>query len=225
MRHLIVAAHPDDEALGAGAYIHHATGIGDDVFVCLLSHWSPTRDDDLQAGITASHKILGVVGSRIGDFGCMRFKDADHHEIVRFIETCLKEFQPDHVITHHPADAHIDHGITAECVLEAVRLPQRQICNIAPIRQISFMEVPSSTDWNINPTVTPFSPNKFVQVQEEDLAAKVNAISVYAGVVRPAPHPRSKENLFALATVRGSQAGCRYAEAFQSVFSLEVDHG
>ena len=48
MRYLIVAAHPDDEALGAGATMHKASRNGDDVYVCLLSHWSPTRDDNLE---------------------------------------------------------------------------------------------------------------------------------------------------------------------------------
>ena len=51
MRYLIVAAHPDDEVLGAGAMMHKAAGNGDEVYVCLLSHWSPTRDDNLEDGI------------------------------------------------------------------------------------------------------------------------------------------------------------------------------
>ena len=79
MRYLIVAAHPDDEVLGAGAVMHKASMQGDSVYVCLLSHWSPTRDDNLENGISASHSILGVKKSYIGDFGCMRFKDEDHH--------------------------------------------------------------------------------------------------------------------------------------------------
>ena len=35
MRYLIVAAHPDDEALGAGATMHKAAKHGDEVYVCL----------------------------------------------------------------------------------------------------------------------------------------------------------------------------------------------
>ena len=33
MRYLIVAAHPDDEVLGAGAMMHKAAGNGDEVYV------------------------------------------------------------------------------------------------------------------------------------------------------------------------------------------------
>lgn len=220
MRYLIVAAHPDDEALGAGATMHKASRNGDEVYVCLLSHWSPTRDDDLEEGIALSHAILGVKKSYIGDFGCMRFKDEDHHAIVRFIETAIKDSKPDILITHHPADIHVDHGITTECCLEAAKLPMRQICQIEPIKSILFMEVPSSTDWNINPSVEGFRPNSFMEVDLEDIDKKCNAVGVYKDVVRKEPHPRSYSVLYAIAQCRGSQAGVMFAESFQQAFRL-----
>ena len=222
MRYLIVAAHPDDEALGAGATMHSLTRNGHEVYVCLLSHWSPTRDDNLEEGIEKSHSILGVKKSYIGDFGCMRFKDEDHHAIVRFIEAAIKDCEPDVLITHHPADTHIDHGVTAECCLEAAKLPQRQIAIISPIKKIMFMEVPSSTDWNISTANGFFTPNAFVGVTNEDIYAKVRSIDVYDNVLRKAPHPRSVENIEALSIVRGCQAGVKHAEGFQLVFELEV---
>lgn len=222
MRYLIVAAHPDDEALGAGATIHHLASRGDEISVCLLSHWSPTRDDNLEEGIKKSHAILGVSKSYVGDFGCMRFKDEDHHAIVRFIEAAIKDCKPDVIITHHPADVHVDHGITAECCLEAAKLPQRLIADVPPIKKIMFMEVPSSTDWNINPVSGTFVPNMFVEVKDPDISAKIDSIDVYDKVLRARPHPRSVANLNALSIVRGSQAGVNYAEAFQLVFGLEV---
>lgn len=222
MVYLIVAAHPDDEALGAGATIHKVTRNGDEVHVCLLSHWSPTRDDNLANGIKESHKILGVCKSYIGDFGCMRFKDADHHEVVRFIEAAIKDAQPDVIITHHPADIHIDHGVTAECCLEAAKLPQRQTAMVRPVKRILFMEVPSSTDWNVNPVSGRFEPNLFCEVSEENVEAKIEAIGVYKDVIRRHPHPRSEGALISLATIRGCQSGQSYAEAFQMVFGLGV---
>lgn len=222
MRYLIVAAHPDDEALGAGATMHKAAKNGDEVYVCLLSHWSPTRDDNLEEGIASSHAILGVKKSYVGDFGCMRFKDEDHHAIVRFIEAAIKDCQPEVLITHHPADVHVDHGITSECCLEAAKLPMRQICQVEPIKSILFMEVPSSTDWNINTSADCFRPNAFMEVSQEDIQEKFNAISVYKDVIRKAPHPRSSNVLTSMAVCRGSQAGTEYAEAFQQAFRLGV---
>lgn len=222
MKYLIVAAHPDDEALGAGATMHAAAACGDDVYVCLLSHWSPTRDDNLEKGIASSHAILGVKKSYVGDFGCMRFKDEDHHAVVRFIEAAIKDCQPDVLITHHPADVHVDHGITSECCIEASRLPMRKTQSVRAICRIMFMEVPSSTDWNINAASGVFTPNMFVSVDANDMNAKIESVGVYENVLREMPHPRSVSSLEALATIRGSQAGVRRAEAFQLVFGLEV---
>ena len=222
MKYLIVAAHPDDEVLGAGATMHKAALHGNEVYVCLLSHWSPTRDDNLEDGIASSHAILGVKKSYVGDFGCMRFKDEDHHAIVRFIEAAIMDCQPDVLYTHHPAEIHIDHGITAECCIEAARLPQRQICNLSAIKDICFMEVPSSTDWNINPTLASFTANWFISVSDDDIEAKLSAIDVYDNVLRKPPHPRSIVGIQSLATIRGCQSGTQLAEAFQSVFRLEV---
>ena len=213
MKYLIVAAHPDDEVLGAGATIHKAAKNSDEAYVCLLSHWSPTRDDNLKDGILASHAILGVRKSYVGDFGCMRFKDEDHHAIVRFIEAAIKDCQPDILITHHPADVHVDHGITSECCMESSRLPMRQIESIPAIRRIMFMEVPSSTDWNISTANGVFVPNMFVGVDNEDISAKIEAIGVYKDVARKVPHPRSNIAINALATLRGSQSGTRMAES------------
>lgn len=222
MRYLVVAAHPDDEALGAGATIHHAASRGDEVYVCLLSHWSPTRDDNLEQGIKKSHAILKVKKSYIGDFGCMRFKDEDHHAIVRFIESVIIDCKPDIIITHHPSDIHIDHGVTTQCCLEAAKLPQRQIADVPSIKKIMFMEVPSSTDWNMNPVSGIFTPNVFTEVNFKDIEAKLNSINVYKNVLRRRPHPRSIANVEALKVMRGCQAGVQYAEAFQLAFSLEV---
>ena len=222
MRYLIVAAHPDDEVLGAGATIHKLAKQGHEIYVCMMSHWSPTRDDNLEDGIRESHRILGVKKAYIGDFGCMRFKDADHHEIVRFIESCIKDCLPEVLITHHPADIHVDHGITAECCLESAKLPQRGIIDIPKIRNISFMEVPSSTDWNINTSNGTFVANSFEEVTEQDIEAKIRAIEVYKDVMRSRPHPRSREALFAKALCHGCESGYEYAEAFQTVFRLGV---
>ena len=61
MTYLIVAAHPDDEVLGAGATIHKLAKQGHEVYVCMMSHWSPTRDDNLEDGIKESHRISSCV--------------------------------------------------------------------------------------------------------------------------------------------------------------------
>ncbi len=41
--------------------------------------------------------------------------------------------------------------------------------------------------------------------------------SMYCGVMRPDPHPRSAEVIEGFAAYRGRLAGCNYAEAFEVV--------
>ena len=43
------------------------------------------------------------------------------------------------------------------------------------------------------------------------------ALSMYRGVMRPYPHPRSAEFIEGLAAYRGGQWGLMYAEAFEVV--------
>jgi len=61
----------------------------------------------------------------------------------------------------------------------------------------------------------PFRPNTYVEVGQEGVDMKIKALAQYRGVMRPYPHPRSEESLKSLATLRGSESGCLYAEAFE----------
>lgn len=79
------------------------------------------------------------------------------------------------------------------------------------------MEVPSCSEWAINDAMNLFRPNCYVEVGQLGVEAKCKALSMYRGVMRPYPHPRSVEYITGLAAMRGSQWGCNYAEAFQVV--------
>ena len=79
------------------------------------------------------------------------------------------------------------------------------------------MEVPSCTEWKINSAMVSFNPNCYVEVGKEGVDVKVKALSMYRGVMRPYPHPRSAEFIEGLAAYRGGQWGLMYAEAFEVV--------
>ena len=79
------------------------------------------------------------------------------------------------------------------------------------------METLSSTEWSVNSSMNRFVPNTYVQVGREGINIKIKALSMYRGVMRPYPHPRSEEALLGLAAYRGAQSGCEYAEAFECV--------
>ena len=61
--------------------------------------------------------------------------------------------------------------------------------------------------------------NKHLRAEEhpDGVEAKCKALSMYRGVMRPYPHPRSDEYIMGLAAMRGGQWGMEFAEAFEVV--------
>ncbi len=143
-----------------------------------------------------------------------------HLQLVQFIESAIKDSEPDIVITHHPADTNNDHLQTSMACQEAVRLFQRRP-EVKRVKEVWYMEVPSCSEWAINNAMNLFRPNCFVEVGEKAVDAKIKALGMYRGVMRPYPHPRSAEYIKGLAAVRGSQWGQNYSECFEVTLRAE----
>ena len=139
-----------------------------------------------------------------------------HLKLVQFIEAAIKESEPDIIITHHPADTNNDHLQTSMACQEAIRLFQRRP-EVKRVKEFWYMEVPSCSEWKINNAMNTFNPNCYVETGKEGIEAKIKALSMYRGVMRPYPHPRSAEFITGLAAYRGGQWGLNYAEAFEVV--------
>ena len=221
MKYLLVVAHPDDEVLGAGASIFKWTKQGDIVDVCFMctktrSLSSNSNDKVLDDNIHVVQKSLGVNREYEGTFPNIEMNTVPHLHLVQHIEAAIKESEPDIIITHHSADTNNDHLHTSMACQEAIRLFQRRP-EVKPIQELWYMEVPSCTEWALNTAMNRFQPNTWVEVGKEGVDAKVKALSMYRGVMRPYPHPRSAEAIEGLAAYRGSQVGCVYAEGFEVV--------
>lgn len=222
MTYLIVVAHPDDEVLGAGASMYRLVQDGHQVCVCILSGAVEARRnrpsiDSLHNDVSASLSLLGVTQVTKGNFPNIQFNAAPHLHLVRFIEEAIVKYRAETIVTHHPNDLNNDHYHTSIACQAAARLFQRRN-DAPPLKELLFMEVPSATDWSLRGSSGQFSPNTFVEVGEEAVQRKIEALAQYRGVMRCYPHPRSAEAIKALAVYRGGQAGMMLAEAFESVF-------
>lgn len=224
MNYLIVVAHPDDEVLGAGATIHKLIKEGHKVAVATMANHAAARaniSDTLASDEAEAFKIMGVAKSYAADFPNIKMNTVAHLDLVRFIEKCIEDFGAEAIITHHPSDTNNDHVQTSYAVQAASRLFQRKE-NVPALKELLYMEVPSSTEWSFDSSANRFTPNFFVEIGEEGVEIKLKALRAYKGVMRPYPHPRSNEAIKGLAAYRGVQAGCNYAEAFECVFRRDV---
>lgn len=222
MNYLVVVAHPDDEVLGAGATMYKLSKEGHSVNVCILSGQVNARKnrpttEELSEDVNKSLDILGVNKVIKGDFPNIKLNTVPHLELVQFIEKVMIETKAEVIFTHHPSDLNNDHLHTSLTCQAAVRLFQRKP-EITPLKELLFMEVPSASEWSLNKGMNQFEPNTFIEVGEESVNKKIEALAQYRGVMRDYPHPRSNEALKGLAAYRGSQSGMVYAESFESVF-------
>ena len=220
MNIMFVVAHPDDETLGAGATIYKLASEGHRIAVCTLVRDAAARTNlsvTLKTDQEKAFEILGVEKAYNGEFPNIKMNTVPHLELVKFVESAIEDFRADCIYTHHPSDTNNDHVMTSYAAQAASRLFQRKQ-GLPRLKQFTYMEVPSSTEWSFDSSANRFTPNMFVEIGRKGIEVKMNALSAYTGVMRAYPHPRSEEAIIGLAAYRGVQAGCNYAEAFESVF-------
>jgi LmbE family N-acetylglucosaminyl deacetylase len=217
-RILVVAAHPDDEIIGAGGTIARLTKEGYETHVLILGEGITSRFEKmpnanelltkLKQQAEKAKEIIGVKEIYFYSFPDNKFDSVPLLEIVKSIEKIKDKIQPSIVFTHFREDLNIDHQITYKAVLAAFR----PLCG-CETKEIYSFEVLSSTEWAYP---TKFSPNVFFDISET-LDLKIRAMKQYTDELREFPHPRSIEGIRLNAQVWGMKVGLRYAEAFELV--------
>lgn len=209
MRVLAVGAHPDDVELGAGASIAKHVAMGDEVSFLVMTRGAERPDyplDRIREQVLAAAEILGA-DVRILGYEDQSLDMVPLTALARHIEYEIGQVAPERVYTHSAGDLNLDHQITARAVATACRpLPG------CTVRSVHAFEVPSSSEWG-----TGFYPTLFRDVHGWPMQKKLDALECYAGEMRQFPHPRSREGILALATLRGAAAGVNMAEAFEVI--------
>jgi len=158
---LFLGAHPDDIELGCGALLHHIVKQTDVLCVTLSDN---QKNPDLQ-NVKNEHydsmQVLGVSQEKIilGPF-TTRIFPASRQEILEYFLMLRREYKPDLVFVHSKEDLHQDHNTMTEEALRAFR----------GITILGFDVVRSSYD---------FFPHFLVEVSEEDVNKKIEALSCY----------------------------------------------
>ena len=200
---LIVAAHPDDEALGCAGTMAKHVASGDKVHVIFMTNGVGSRNttsnsdiENRQAAARKSADILGVTSMKHFDFPDNKMDTVPLLDIVKSIENVINKLQPEIIHTHHIGDLNIDHQITHKATITACR-PQPGL----PVEEIYAFEVPSSTEWQ-TPGYLPFTPSVYIDISSQ-IEIKRKALGVYKEEMRQPPHSRSIDNIIRLNALRG----------------------
>lgn len=214
---LVIAAHPDDEVLGLGATIKKLSK-NNEVYILIVTEGcsSQYRGQDV-APIIAEKKLMAkkaadILGAKeviFGDLPDMKLDTVDHVEVNAIIEKTVDKTKPEVVFTHHFGDVNLDHQMCYRSTLVATRPSVN-----STVKKLYTYEVLSSTEWQSSTTAHVFVPNTYVELCDECLKAKIDALKVYSMELREFPHTRSEEAIRNLAAYRGQSVGKSAAEAF-----------
>lgn len=220
MRILAVGAHPDDveiHCMGTLArYIkegHHVTI----AHVCTGDKGHTTIPSPQLAEIRRQEARQAA--ARIGaDSLCVGYPDGElffDDTSVRRITDLIRRVKPDLIITHPPADYHIDHIATHKLVVDASFLAT---VPLYPTGEAALEQMPSvyfmSAAGGIN-----FLPEQYVDITDT-YAVKLEALSQHTSQIDWLKERYGTELLETMqvqARFYGMQCGVQYAEGFQQL--------
>ena len=210
---LILAAHPDDETMGAGATIKKLNNEGYYSKLITFTDGESSREKANVIPFNRNHvldsvcKDLNITEYTFGNFPDNKMDSIPLLDLCKFIETNV-DFEPDIILTHHRNCNNIDHALVYKATITVFR---PQLGN--KIKIMSYF-VPSSTDYN---PFSNFNGNIYYDV-EDTFQTKLQCLkNNYDKEMRKYPHTRSYENIENLMKVWGSEVGLKYAEKFELV--------
>ena len=160
-RVLFLGAHPDDIELGCGALLHHIVKQTQVLCVTLSDNQKNPDLQNVKNEHFESMAVLGVAKEKIvlGPFATRVFPDA-RQEILEYFLSLRRDFKPDLIFVHSKQDVHQDHLTMTDEALRAFR----------GLTVLGFDVVRSSYG---------FFPHFLVEVSEEDVNKKIEALSCY----------------------------------------------
>lgn len=215
MKILVISPHPDDETLGAGGTIVRAKKEKNEIYWLNITGITEQNGFDVSL-VEEKGKQINAVRDffEFDDMRDLRLPTTKLDMIpcgegIGYISDYMNYVKPQIVLIPHFDDAHSDH----RCVFEWVHACTK-VFRYPFVKYVLTMEILSETNFGL-PT-TPFSPNVYVDISEY-LEKKKKAMQLYKNEMGKHPFPRSIESIEALAYIRGTEAGVKYAEGFQLV--------
>jgi LmbE family N-acetylglucosaminyl deacetylase len=214
-RVLVVSAHPDDEALGAGGTLLKHKARGDEVAWLIVTNafedlgYTKEFCKAREVEINQVADVIGVEAVYKLDFPTTKLDSFPLSELVQKMGRAVSEFKPEILYLPNRSDAHSDHRVTFDAVMtctKSFRYPY--------VKRVLMYECLSETEFAPALSEALFLPNYFVDVTPF-FQEKLALLEIYRSELDEHPFPRSWRNVEALAVFRGANCGVCYAEAFQ----------
>jgi LmbE family N-acetylglucosaminyl deacetylase len=211
---IVVAVHPDDETLGAGGTLLKLKEEGHKI------HWLIVSALVKEKGFTADQiekrkKEIEKVSAQFNfdsvhelGFPTICLDEVPDSELIGAISKVFNTVKPHTVFLPFHSDVHSDHRKVFNAAYSCTKNFRYPF-----IKRIFMMETLSETDFVPALAHQYFVPNVFIDITKY-IEKKCSILKIFEGELGPAPFPRSLETVQALATYRGSAAGCKSAEAF-----------
>lgn len=214
MKTIVIAPHPDDEALGAGGTLLRRKAEGATVAWLIVtgitaeSGWSEEKIKQRADEIKRITALFGFDSVFELNFPTTQLDQVPMSDLVAAVSNVFKTFEPEEVLVPHPSDVHTDHRMVFDAVASCTKW-----FRYPSVKRLLAYETLSETDFGMC-TQQGFRPNVFVNI-EPFIDDKLRAMDIYASELGAFPFPRSHEAIRALATLRGAASGFKAAEAFE----------
>lgn len=218
---LVVAPHPDDETLGCGGTLLKHIASGDSVHWVIVTSIGAeqgfsnervcSRTDEIERVASA----YGFAGLHFLGFPTMTLDMVPKRDLISSLSKVVQSVRAQVVYVPYRNDAHSDHAAVFDAAVSCAknfRYPS--------VRSVRAYETLSETEFGLRPDDPGFRPNLFIDISPF-LERKLEIMNIYASEMGEFPFPRSEITLRAQASLRGSQAGVRAAEAFMMLKEVQ----
>jgi LmbE family N-acetylglucosaminyl deacetylase len=214
MKILVFAPHPDDEVLGVGGTLLREKANGSEIGWVIATNmktedgWSADQIRNRANEVNQVKIFFSFNETFELNFSATKLDQIPKFDLIAAVSGVIKSFKPEKIFVPHKSDIHSDHRALFDAVISSSKWFRHPY-----IKTILAYETLSETDFNVDLNNS-FRPNVFVNI-EPYLMDKLKAISIYSSEIGDHPFPRSFKSIEALATLRGSAAGFKAAEAFE----------
>ena len=211
---LIIAPHPDDETLGCGGTLLKYKN--KKIYWMILTKisnkkiYSKKKIIEREKEIKKVAKYLNIKKVINLGFEAATLNQSNLKELIMKMSNEIKKIKPDTIFSPFLHDAHSDHFFctySLNHILKTFRYPF--------IKQCYLYETLSETNQNYVKKSF-FRPNVYFNISK-NLKTKLKLAKVYKNEFKKHPFPRSIEAIKALAVIRGSESGYKYAESFKLI--------